>query len=350
MSKAPDYKRLLLLCGFMGAALPFFAIADLVFGSVALSWQQVIQALLREEEVPAQVHILVWEARLPRMLTALLAGASLAVSGLLMQSFFRNPVAGPYILGISSGASLGVALLLLGGSSGAGLFFLSQSSRPSVVLAAGLGAFAALGLMAALARRIRDAPTLLLFGLMFGSFTSAIVTLLQHAANKDALRDFIFWTFGSLDHTHWPDLVILSLVCLLALCLAFWYAPSFDLLALGDDHATTSGLALFKTRLIAMLLTAALAGCVTAYCGPVAFIGVAVPHAMRLLSRRTSHRILLPLCAAGGGMLLLLCDVISRMPGQPGVLPINAITSFIGAPAVFWIILKSRRVGRYFEA
>lgn len=322
------------------AAVAFFA--DLRFGSVPLAARDVWQAL-SGDDVEDRVRLLVLESRLPRALTAALAGAALAVSGLLMQTFFRNPVAGPYLLGVSAGASLGVALVVL--SAGGGLVSGALAGGlPLRVLAAGLGASAMLGVMALLALRVRDLATLLIIGLMLASFLSAVVGVLQYFAAPDALRDFVHWTFGSLDHTRGPALTWLAGASLLGIGLAAALGPSLDVLGLGEDYARSMGVAVVPLRLLVVGVTALLAGTVTAFCGPVAFIGIAVPHAARGLLGPSSHRWLVPASALAGAGLLVACDLASRLPGLQATLPVNAVTSLIGAPAVVAIVWRQRRL------
>jgi iron complex transport system permease protein len=322
------------------AAAAFFA--DLWFGSVPLAAVDVWQALTGGE-VEDRVRLLVIESRLPRALTAALAGASLAVSGLLMQTFFRNPAAGPYLLGVSAGASLGVALVVL--SAGGGLVSGALAGGlPLRVLAAGLGACAMLGVMAVLALRVRDLATLLVIGLMLASFLSAVVGVLQYFAAPDALRDFVYWTFGSLDHTRGPALGWLAGASVLGIGLAAVLGPSLDVLGLGEDYARSMGVAIVPLRLVVVGVTALLAGTVTAFCGPVAFIGIAVPHAARGLLGPASHRWLVPASALAGAGLLVACDLVSRLPGLQATLPVNAVTSLMGAPAVVAIVWRQRRL------
>jgi len=331
------------------ALLGLFA-ADLLLGTVQIPARVVWAALLGGQEMEAKYRILVLESRLPRAITAVLGGSALAACGLLMQTFFRNPVAGPYILGISSGASLGVALLLLGQGSVGLLASWDSGSAPGVVVASSAGAALTMGIMLLLATRVRDPATLLVFGLMMGSFTGALVSLLQYQADAASLRDFVYWTFGSLDHTHWAELGLLAPILGVCFGVGWLFSGRFDLLALGDDYARSMGLAVNLTRAIAILLTALMAGAVTAYCGPISFIGVAVPHAVRALSGRTSHLVLWPLCALGGAVLLLGCDLISRMPGMDTTLPINAVTALVGAPAVAAIVWRMRRISTFFQS
>ncbi len=330
------------------ALLLVFA-ADLLYGSVHIEAHLVWAALRGDPELPQKYSIMVLESRLPRALTAMLAGAGLGVSGLIMQTFFRNPVAGPYILGISSGASLGVALLLMGGMGWQLGALGAASAAAPIVVAAALGAALVMGLMMLLSVKVRDPATLLIIGLMLGSFTGAIVAILQYSAGRESLRHFIYWSFGSLDHTHWAELGVLAPLLGLCLLVGWLMARPFDLMALGDDYARTSGLPLLSVRIIMVALTALLAGSVTAYCGPIAFIGVAVPHMARALSGQSSHRVLLPYCLLCGALLLTACDLMSRLPGRAGTLPINAITSLIGAPAVLVILWRARRVGQFFQ-
>jgi len=331
------------------ALVALFA-ADLLLGSVRIPFAQVWAALSGSGSIEPKYRILVLDSRLPRALTAVLAGSALATCGLLMQTFFRNPVAGPYILGISSGASLGVALLLLGQGSTSLFLGWALGAAPAVVVAASAGAGLTMGLMLLLASRVRDSATLLVFGLMMGSFTGALVSLLQYQADAASLREFVYWTFGSLDHTHWEELALLAPLLGLCLGLGWLFSSRFDLLALGDDYARSMGLSVSWTRGLAMVLTALMAGAVTAYCGPISFIGVAVPHAIRALSGRTSHAVLWPLSALGGSVLLLGCDLISRMPGMESTLPINAVTALVGAPAVAAIVWRMRRISSFFQS
>lgn len=343
-------KRLVLASAFLLLALVGLFAADLLLGTVGIPAKVVWSALLGGREMEEKYRILILESRLPRAITAILGGAALATCGLLMQTFFRNPVAGPYILGISSGASLGVALLLLGQGSAGLLAHWASGAAPGVVMAASGGAALTMGAMLLLATRVRDPATLLVFGLMMGSFTGALVSLLQYQADAASLRDFVYWTFGSLDHTHWQELGLLAPLLGGCFGLGWLLSGRFDLLALGDDYARSMGLAVNFTRAIAIVLTALMAGAVTAYCGPISFIGVAVPHAVRALSGRTSHLVLWPLCALGGAVLLLACDLISRMPGMDATLPINAVTALVGAPAVAAIVWRMRRISSFFQS
>jgi iron complex transport system permease protein len=337
-------RRTLVVLGLL-VLLGLAAFVDVWFGTVALPPAEILAALLGQE-VDERVRILVLESRVLRMGTAAAVGAALALSGLLMQSFFRNPVAGPYLLGVSSGASLGVALVVLG--SGSALLLpldAAAAALPLRVMAAAIGAALMMGLMAVLALRVRDLATLLIIGLMAASFLSACVGILQYFAAPEALRDFIFWTFGKLDLTHLPQVRVLLGTSLIGLLVAWSVGPSLDVLLLGEGYARSMGLRIQRMRLLIVALTALLAGTCTAYCGPIAFIGIAVPHAVRGLVGQAPHRFLLPTTALAGASLLLLCDALSRLPFLGVVLPINAVTSILGAPTVVAIVWRMRKKG-----
>lgn len=343
MSTALGVQKSVVLLGLFLLLLAA-AFLDLWFGSVQLPAQAVWDAL-SGRMVEDRVRLLVLESRVPRVLTAASCGAALSISGLLMQTFFRNPVAGPYLLGISSGASLGVALVVMGSGTALLAPLAAGAAMPLRVLAAGLGAAGMMGLMAALALRVRDLATLLIIGLMAASFLSAVVGVLQYFAAPQALRDFIFWTFGKLDLTHGLQVWTLLGVALIGLVSAWSIGPSLDVLLLGEAYAKSMGLRIHRIRMAVVLLTALLAGICTAYCGPIAFVGIAVPHAVRGLVGQAPHRFLMPATALAGAALLLLCDAMSRMPGLGAVLPINAVTSLLGAPAVVAIVWRMRKRG-----
>lgn len=269
--------------------------------------------------------------RLPKAITAILAGAALSVSGLIMQTLFRNPLAGPYTLGVSSGASLGVA-------------FLTMCSATLVLMlpiAACIGATLVLLLVLAVSRKVTSNVSLLIVGMMFGSIAGALVSLLQNFANPDALKLFIVWTLGSLSSVSWADMQLLLPVWLLGMVLVLCVLKPLNGLMLGEDYARGLGIDVRRTRLLIVLSTGLLAGGVTAFCGPIAFIGVAVPHLARGLFRTSNHRITLPASALLGACLLLLCDVLCSLFTYP--LPISTVSALFGAPVIIWIILSGRR-------
>ena len=276
--------------------------------------------------------------RLPKALTAIMAGASLSVAGLIMQTLFRNPLAGPYTLGVSSGASLGVAFLtMLGGVLST---FNVQLSTIGLPISAVLGASLVLLLVLAVSKRVTSNVSLLIVGMMFGSIAGALVSLLQNFANPDALKLFIVWTLGSLSSVGWADMGMLVPILLLGTLFVLLSLKPLNGLLLGEDYARGLGINVSRTRLFIVLATGLLAGGVTAFCGPIAFIGVAVPHIARGLFHTSNHRITIPASALIGACLLLVCDVLCSLFIYP--LPISTVSALFGAPVIIWIILKNK--------
>ena len=274
--------------------------------------------------------------RMPKAVTAILAGGALSVAGLIMQTLFRNPLAGPYTLGVSSGASLGVAFLtMLGGILSTFHFQLSTIGLP---LAACIGATLVLLLVLAVSRRVTGNVSLLIVGMMFGSIAGALVSLLQNFANPDALKLFIVWTLGSLSSVGWSDMQLLVPILLAGTLFVLLALKPLNGLLLGEDYARGLGIHVPRTRLFIVLATGLLAGGVTAFCGPIAFIGVAVPHIARGIFRTSNHRITIPASALIGGCLLLVCDVLCSLFTYP--LPISTVSALFGAPVIIWIILS----------
>ena len=288
-------------------------------------------------------HNILHAIRLPKAITAVLAGAALSVSGLIMQTLFRNPLAGPYTLGVSSGASLGVALLTMLSvfsilsPQGARLFQLSAFSLP---IAACVGATAVLLLVMAVSRRVTSNVSLLIVGLMFGSIADALVSLLQNFANPDALKLFIVWTLGSLSSVGWGDMPMLVSILILGALFVLLALKPLNGLLLGEDYARGLGIDVARMRLYIVLATGLLAGGVTAFCGPIAFIGVAVPHIARGIFLTSNHRLTAPASALIGACLLLVCDLLCSLFIYP--LPISTVSALFGAPVIIWIILKNK--------
>ena len=277
--------------------------------------------------------------RLPKAITAVLAGASLSVAGLIMQTLFRNPLAGPYTLGVSSGASLGVALLTMLSAVSYQISAISfQPSAFGIPIAACIGATMVLLLVLGVSRRVTSNVSLLIVGMMFGSIAGALVSLLQNFANPDALKLFIVWTLGSLSSVGWSDMQLMIPLLLLGGVFVLLSLKPLNGLLLGEDYARGIGINVTRTRLYIVLATGLLAGGVTAFCGPIAFIGVAVPHIARGIFRTTNHRITIPAAALIGGCLLLVCDVLCSLAIYP--LPISTVSALFGAPVIIWIILK----------
>ena len=288
-------------------------------------------------ELSPMEHNILHSIRLPKAITAILAGASLSVAGLIMQTLFRNPLAGPYTLGVSSGASLGVALLTMLSTTVVGF----QFSAVSLPIAACIGATLVLLLVLAVSKRVTSNVSLLIVGMMFGSIAGALVSLLQNFANPDALKLFIVWTLGSLSSVGWSDMQMLVPILLVGVLFVLLALKPLNGLLLGEDYARGLGINVPRTRLYIVLATGLLAGGVTAFCGPIAFIGVAVPHIARGIFRSSNHRITIPASALIGAALVLVCDVLCSLAIYP--LPISTVSALFGAPVIIWIILKNRK-------
>ncbi len=311
-------------------------VLNIGLGSVHIPFGQVLKILFGGTAEKESWQTIVFISRLPGAITALTSGAALAVSGLLVQTLFRNPLAGPSVLGISSGASLGVAVVLLL-SGGMGLI-----ANSTIALAAMLGAGLVMFLVLLVAQRMSDNVTLLIFGLMAGYIISAVVGVLEFQSENAALRSFVNWGFGSFNGTTWQQLKILSILVITGLVLVVFVVKALDAMLLGEEHARSVGINVKTIRILIIFAVGVLAGAVTAFCGPIAFLGLATPHLARGLWPVTKHRISIPLVALVGAMLALACDLISRSPGSAGVLPLNAVTSMFGAPVVIWVILRNR--------
>lgn len=285
-------------------------------------------------------EIIFYEYRLPKSLTAILVGVALSASGLQMQTYFRNPLAGPFVLGISSGAGLGVALWLMSGAALGTLLSGFYANAWMVFLAATTGSTGVLLLISLAAWRVRDSMTLLIIGLMFGSFAAAIISVLSYFSPAEQLKLFTVWSMGSLGNTGWHQLTVFMAATCIGLSPAIYLAKSFNAMLLGENYAQSMGVNITRLRWIMIISTGILTGCATAFCGPIAFIGIAVPHITRMLLQTSDHRLLFPASAVIGSIVMLLCDTISQLPGSAQTLPINAITSLFGAPIVIWLILR----------
>lgn len=309
-------------------------IYDLTVGSVYIPFDEVCGIILGNNQSYLNSQIVI-NIRLIKAIVALLAGAALSVSGLQMQTLFRNPLAGPYVLGISSGASLGVALFILGMP----LIGLSASSFPlGMAGAAWIGAALILVVIGALSRRIKDIMVILIICMMFSSGVAAVVQILQYLSHDEALKSFVIWTMGSLGDVTGSQLPILFGAIFIGLLLAFFTVKPLNQLLLGEDYAITMGLNVKQSRSLLFLSTTLLAGTVTAFCGPIGFIGMAMPHVTRMMFNITNHRILVPANILTGGCILIICDIFSKM----FLLPINAITSLLGIPIIIFVVLQNR--------
>lgn len=320
--------------------------ADLFVGSTRIEVSSVLQSLFGIGDQGDE--IIVMQFRLPKALTAILAGMAMSVSGLLMQTLFRNPLAGPDVLGVSSGAGLGVALTLLTLTP---LFALPAGSIFAgwgVILAAWAGAGAVMVLIMTVSARLRDIMTVLIVGLLLASAISAVVSLLQYFSNEAMLRTYVIWTMGNLGNISYPQIRALALASAAGFVIAFMLVKPLNAMLLGETFSITVGVKVRRTRIILLASASILAGSVTAFCGPLAFIGVAVPHIARLLFGSTDHRLLMPGTALCGAAIMLISDLISVMPGGGHVIPVNTVTSLIGIPVVLWIILGKTGMGRRF--
>ncbi len=344
----------LLLAGLALVALAAFMLS-LAVGSVRIPLDEIVSVLLGGEASKQAWATIVLKFRLPKALTAMLAGAALSVSGLQMQTLFRNPLAGPFVLGISSGASLGVALtvLLAGVAVGLGggttlLAGISLAGDASLALSAIAGSGLVLLLVMSVARRVQSGMTLLILGLMFGYTTSALVSVLIYFSVVERIQAYISWTFGSFGGVTWRQLQVMAPAILLGLAGGHLLMKPLNALLLGETYALSLGLNVRRVRLAIIGTSAVLAGVVTAFCGPIGFLGIAVPHLCRSLLHTSDHRLLLPAVSFMGATLALGADIVAGLPGSQLTLPLNAVTALLGAPVVIWVILRQRNLRQAF--
>ena len=334
----------------LGVALPCVFVLCLLVGSVTIPLEEIFTILRGGEPSRASWTTIVLNFRLPKAITALLAGSGLAVAGLLMQTLFRNPLADPFVLGISSGASLGVALVLLAiGTTGATMLAgVGLLGDLSLILAAGAGAAIVLALVLLVAQRVRSTMTLLILGVMFGYVTSSLVSILVHFSIMDRIQTYINWTFGSFGGVTWGQMALFAAAMIGGQILAYTLVKPLNALLLGEAYARSMGVNIRLVRRMLILAAATLAGGVTAFCGPIGFLGIAVPHLCRALLGTSDHRVLLPASTLMGGILALIADMIAQVPGSQIILPLNAITALIGAPVVVWVILRQHNLRETF--
>ena len=313
-------------------------VLDLLIGSVHIPLRDILGALFGGD-VDASTRLIVLDIRLIKAIVAILTGMALSVSGLQMQTLFRNPLAGPYVLGISSGASLGVALFILGMP----LLGIATNSTMSSIGTAGaawLGSALILAFVASVSTRIKDIMVILILGMMISSGVSAVVQILQYLSNEEALKSFVIWTMGSLGDVTANQLHLMLPAVLLGLVVSVAVIKPLNLLLLGEQYARTMGLNVRRSRYLIFLSTTLLAGSVTAFCGPIGFVGLAIPHIARMLFSNADHRILLPASALCGAVVLLTCDIISKWL----TLPINTITALLGIPIVIWVVIRNKSI------
>ena len=323
-----------------------FIILDIFFGSVSIAKSEVIKALFANSDNDFATIIL--RFRLPKALTALVVGIALSVSGLQMQTLFRNPMAGPDVLGISSGASLGVAFVILGFSSNISLESLRGLENWILVASSWAGAGAVMVLIMFLSSRVRDVMTILIIGIMLSSGISAIVAIMQYFSNETMLKSYVIWTMGSLSNLTSIQLNVLLISVSSGLILSFISGKMLNALLLGENYASSIGLNVRYSRIVIFASTSILTGSVTAFCGPIGFIGIAVPHIARMIFKTSDHKILIPGTMLTGGVVMLASDIISQLPGYESVLPVNSVTSLIGIPIVIWVIFRNRKYSGLF--
>lgn len=323
-------------------ALVIFWYINLNTGSVFIPFKAVINILLGHAE-NQNWETIIKAYRIPKSITAILVGSALGAAGLLMQTFFRNPLAGPYVLGLNSGASLGVALCVLGASTFSNLKFLLLE-KWSYAIAASLGSFLVLICVLSITKRVKDNMAILIIGIMFSSVVSAFVSVLSFFASAEALQQYIFWGFGSLGNLSWEELYWFLALFGVGILLSIFSLKGLNSLLLGEAYSKSLGQNIFKNRIIIICATSLLCGTVTAFSGPIAFIGLAIPHLTRQLFKTSDHKILLPATLLLGAIAMLICDSFAQLPNYAIVLPINAITSIIGAPIVIFIIFKNKKL------
>ena len=317
---------------------------NICLGSVTIPLADTFKIIFGSTLKESSSYYIIWEYRLPKAITAVMVGGGLSLSGLSMQTLFRNPLAGPYVLGISSGASLGAAILIMGTSLFSAVFSFSAFNDFTLAIASSLGSFLVLFLVLIVAAKVKDTMALLIIGLMFGSITAAIVSVLSYFTKAEKLQQYIFWSFGSLGNLSWLQLSIVALCTVLGITLSIVSIKPLNALLLGENYAKSLGIALKKSRYIIIVATGLLAGSITAFAGPIAFVGLAVPHITKQIFHTTDHKIQIPAVLICGAILMLLCDTIAQLPGYMSVLPINAITSIFGAPVVIWLLLRKRKM------
>lgn len=320
----------------LGILLIGLAIVDVCCGAVWISPREIMASWSAISTESAIIDRIFFYLRLPKMLTAILAGMALSVSGMMMQTLFRNPLAGPYILGVSSGACLGVAVVTMLQVAGGGL----QIASGSIAAAAIIGSIAVLMMMLPVARKVKDNVSLLIIGMMFGAVAGALVNVLQNISNPDSLKVFITWTLGSLSNVGWGELAVMAAIIMVGMIIVITLMKPLNGLLLGETYAQGLGINVQRVRTWIVVATGLLAGAVTAFCGPIAFVGVAVPHIARGLMRTSNHRIIIPASALIGANLLLACDIICSLSTYP--LPISTMSALFGAPIIIAIILKNK--------
>ena len=338
-------RRTLPLILMLIVAIVVLAIVNLLVGSVDIPLKNVCRILLGDASESEIWQNIIWKSRLPQALTAIMAGAGLAVSGLQMQTVFRNPLAGPSVLGISNGSALGVAfvVLLSGRIGGVALSRLGYLGDAAMSVAAVIGALAVLTLILWISQKVRGNVTLLIIGVMIGYLANAVIGVLKFLSPEEDVKAFVVWGLGSFSRVSGDEMVLFIVLMCILLPLACLLVKDMNLMLLGDRYASNLGLNIRRSRMLVIISSGVLVAIVTAYCGPIMFIGLAVPHLTRAIFRTSDHRILMPATALCGAVLALFCNFIARMPGFEGALPVNSVTALVGAPVIAAVLFRKRK-------
>jgi len=324
--------------------LILFLTINISYGSVNIPFKDIFTSIFKNESTKETWNYIVLNYRVPKAITAILVGSGLAISGLLMQTLFRNPLAGPYVLGISSGASLGVAILILGSSILGGSFLILAQSSIFLTIAASVGSFIVLFAVMIVAKQVKNTMTILIIGLMFSSLTAAIISVLAYFSSAENLQQYLFWSFGSLGNLTWNEILIFTIITFAGVILILPTLKPLNSLLLGENYAKSVGINFNRTRNIILVATSLLTGVITAFSGPIAFIGLATPHITKLIFNTSNHKLLIPAVALIGAIMMLISDTIAQLPNSEFTLPINAITSLFGAPVVIWLLLRKKKL------
>ncbi len=335
-----------IIFGGLAIMLILFFILDLFLGSVSIRPGEIFRAIFNNTDDTTRT--ILTQFRLPKAITALLVGIALSISGLQMQTLFRNPMAGPYVLGLSSGASLGVAFVILGFSADLSPESIRGLGNWAIAAASWTGAGLVMLLIMMISSRVKNIMTVLILGIMLSSAISAIVSIMQYFSNETMLKAYVIWTMGSLGNLTSSQLNVMLLSVLAGSVLSLISVKMLNALLLGEDYARSIGLDVRKSRFVIIAGTSILAGTITAFCGPIGFIGIAVPHLARIIFRTSDHKILIPGTILAGSIIMLASDIISQMPGSDNVLPINSVTALIGIPVVVWVILRDQKYREIF--
>lgn len=319
-------------------------IVNVSLGSVDIPIKAVFKSLFGGDSLKDSWNYIIVHYRLPKAITAVLVGSGLSISGLLMQTLFRNPLAGPYVLGISSGASLGVALLILGSSIVGGSFTLLAQSQLFISIAASSGAFLVLFAVMVVSKQVKNTMSILIIGLMFSSLTSAVISVLAYFSSAENLQQYLFWGFGSLGNLTWTEVLIFTCVYFLSALLILPVIKPLNSLLLGENYAKSIGINTKRTKHLVLIATSLLTGVITAFAGPIAFIGLAAPHMTKLILNTSNHKLIMPAAALLGANIMLISDTVAQLPNSEYTLPINAITTMFGAPIVIWLLLRKKKM------